>query len=59
MGGLLLRYDQKEERSMNFTAEEITVITKVLIRTLIQDENALAAMQQELQKLKAEQKEEE
>ena len=40
---------------MNFTAEEITVITKVLIRTLIQDENALAAMQQELQKLKAEQ----
>lgn len=44
---------------MNFTQEEVMVITKVLIRQLMQDENALAAMQQELQKLKAEQKEEE
>ncbi len=44
---------------MNLTNEEMTVITKVLIRQLLQDENAIAAMQQELQKQRAEQKEEE
>ena len=39
---------------MNFTQEEITLITKVLIRQLMQDEGALAQLQQELADAKKE-----
>lgn len=33
---------------MNFTTEEIAIITKVLIRQLMQDEGALAEAQKEI-----------
>ena len=33
---------------MNFTTEEIAIITKVLIRQLLQDEGALAEAQKEI-----------
>lgn len=33
---------------MNFTTEEIAIITKVLIRQLMQDEGAIAELQKKL-----------
>lgn len=36
---------------MNFTTEEIAIITKVLIRQLMQDEGAIAELQKKLTEL--------
>lgn len=38
---------------MNFTTEEIAIITKVLIRQLMQDEGAIATLQKELSEASA------
>lgn len=38
---------------MNFTTEEIAIITKVLIRQLMQDEGAIAELQKRLSELTA------
>lgn len=38
---------------MNFTTEEIAIITKVLIRQLMQDEGAIAELQKKLSEVSA------
>ena len=38
---------------MNFTTEEIAIITKVLIRQLMQDEGAIAELQKRLSEASA------